>query len=175
LLALSIGILIVARPMDSVAALALVIALFALMQGIVTIVHAFELRQIAEHWWVLLLSGIISAGFGVAALYYYPGLSLAYAVVWTAWWLILGGVAGISIAVMERRAGLPWGWTMIWGVVGVIAAGVAFASPPATLAALLGLISAFSIIAGVLLLAGAFRLKGAADTVADTVNRGHPA
>jgi len=174
-LALSVGILIVARPMDSVAALALVIALFALMQGIVTIVHAFELRQIAEHWWVLLLSGVISAGFGVAALYYYPGLSLAYAVVWTAWWLILGGVAGISIAMMERRAGLPWGWTMIWGVVGVIAAGVAFASPPATLAALLGLISAFSIIAGVLLLAGAFRLKGAADTVADTVNRGHPA
>jgi len=76
---------------------------------------------------------------------------------------------------MERRAGVPWGWTMIWGVVGVVAAAVAFASPPATLAALLGLISAFSIIAGVLLLAGAFRLKGAADTVADTVNRAHPA
>jgi len=174
-LALSVGILILARPMDSVAALALVIALYALMQGIVTIVHAFELRQIADHWWVLLLSGIISAGFGVAALYYYPGLSLAYAVVWTAWWLILGGVAGISIAVMERRAGLPWAWTMLWGVVGVVAAAVAFASPPATLAALLGLISAFSIVAGVLLLAGAFRLKGAADTVADTVNRARPA
>ncbi|HEY8166300.1 MAG TPA: DUF308 domain-containing protein, partial [Gemmatimonadaceae bacterium] len=41
LLALSVGILILARPMDSVAALALVIALYALMQGIVTIVHAF--------------------------------------------------------------------------------------------------------------------------------------
>jgi uncharacterized membrane protein HdeD (DUF308 family) len=174
LLALSVGILILARPMDSVAALALVIALYALMQGIVTIVHAFELRQIAAHWWVLLLSGIISAGFGIAALYYYPALSLAYAVVWTSWWLILGGVAGISIAAMERRAGLPWVWTMVWGVVGVVAAGFAFASPPATLAALLGLISAFSIIVGVLLLAGAYRVRTVADTVTQTVNRAYP-
>jgi uncharacterized membrane protein HdeD (DUF308 family) len=175
LLALTVGFLILARPMESVAALALVIALYALMQGIVTIVNAFALRQVAGHWGVMLLSGIISAGFGVAALYYYPALSLAYAVVWTAWWLILGGVAGISIAAMERSAGLPWAWTMIWGVVGVVAAGVAFASPPATLAALLALISTFSIIAGVLLLGGAYRVRAAADTVAETVNRAHPA
>jgi len=175
LLALSIGILILARPMASVAALALVIALFALVQGILTIIHAFGLRKVLAHWWVLLLSGIISFGLGVAALYYYPALSLAYAVVWTAWWLVLGGVGGISIAAMDRGAGLPWGWTMVWGVVGVIAAGVAFANPPATLATLLVLLATFSLIAGLLLLAGAYRLRAAADTVAETLNRPDPA
>ena len=171
LLALSVGLLVLARPMDSVAAFALVIAFWALMQGIVTIAHAFELRSIAPHWWVLLLNGIISAAFGVAAFYYYPGLSLAFAVVWTSWWLFLGGAIGVWIAMVERRAGMPWGWTMAIGVLGIFAAVFAFASPPATIAALLGLISAFAIITGVFLLAAAIRLRSAADTVASTVNK----
>jgi len=171
LLALAVGILIIARPMESVAALALVIALWALMHGIVTIVHSFDLRPIARYWWLMLLSGIVSAGFGAAALYYYPGLSLTFAVVWTAWWLMLGGVAGISIAVQERRAGVSWGWTMALGILGVVAAIAAFMSPPATLGALMGLISAFAIIAGVLLLVGAYRLRHAADEVATAVHR----
>jgi len=157
--------------MDSVAAFALVIAFWALMQGIVTTVHAFELRSIAPHWWVLLLNGIISAAFGVAAFYYYPGLSLAFAVVWTSWWLFLGGAIGIWIAMVERGAGMPWGWTMTIGILGIIAAVFAFASPPATIAALLGLIAAFAIITGVCLLAAAIRLRSAADSVASTVNR----
>jgi uncharacterized membrane protein HdeD (DUF308 family) len=165
LLAVSVGILILARPMESVAAFALVIALWALMQGIVTVAHAFELRSIAPHWWILLFSGLINSAFGVAALYYYPGLSLAFAVVWTSWWLMLGGIAGVSIAMMERRAGVAWGWTFAWGVLGVAAAIIAFMSPPATLAALLGIISAFAIITGVLLLVAAFRLRSAADAV----------
>jgi uncharacterized membrane protein HdeD (DUF308 family) len=168
LLAVTIGILILARPMESVAAFALVIALWALMQGIVTVAHAFELRSIAPHWWILLLSGFISAAFGIAALYYYPGLSLAFAVVWTAWWLMLGGIAGLSVAMMERRAGMAWGWTFAWGILGVIAAIVAFASPPATLAALLGIISVFAIITGVLLLGAAYRLRSVVDvTIAE--------
>jgi uncharacterized membrane protein HdeD (DUF308 family) len=171
LLALAVGILIIARPMASVAAFALVIALWALMQGIVTIVHAFDLRPVMRHWWVLLLSGIISVVFGIAALYYYPGLSLAFAVIWTAWWLILGGILGISLAVQERRADAPWGWTMTLGILSVVAAVVAFASPPATLAALMALIATFAIIAGVLLLVGAYRMRTAVDDIAAAVRR----
>jgi uncharacterized membrane protein HdeD (DUF308 family) len=171
LLALAVGILIIMRPMESVAAFALVIALWALMQGIVTTVHALELRSIASHWWVLLLNGVIGIAFGIAAFYYYPGLSIAFATVWTTWWLLLGGATGIWIAMMERGAGVPWGWTLVVGVLSVVAAGVALASPPATVAALLGLIAAFAIFNGVFLLAAAIRLRGAADAVASAMSR----
>src|ERR1700692_1647678 len=81
LLAVTIGILILARPMESFPAFRFLIALWALMQGIWAVAHAFELRSIAPHWWILLLSGFISVAFGIAALYYYPGLSLGFAVV----------------------------------------------------------------------------------------------
>ncbi len=66
---------------------------------------------------------------------------------------------------------MPWGWTVTIGILGIVAAVFAFASPPATIAALLGLIAAFAIVTGVFLLAAAIRARSAADTVASTVNR----
>lgn len=175
LIGVAIGFLILARPMDSVAVFALVIALWAMMQGIVSIVHAFELRGIAPHWYVLLINGLISTGFGIAAIYYYPVLSLSFAVVWTAWWLLFGGVAGIWAALMERSAGISWGWTMALGILGIVAAVVALMSPPATLAALMALISAFAVISGLLFLAAAYRLRTASDDVAAAVHRAYSA
>jgi uncharacterized membrane protein HdeD (DUF308 family) len=174
LLALAIGILIVMRPLASVAAFALVIALWALTQGIVTSVHAFELRPFMKHWWLMLLSGAISVAFGIAALYYYPVLSLTFAVVWTSWWLMLGGIAGISLAAQERRVEMPWGWTMTLGVIGVLGSVVAFASPPATLAALMAFIATFAFIAGVALLVAAYRVRVVVNEVTDVARRAHP-
>lgn len=172
--AIVLGIFIIARPMESVAAFALVIAIWAVVLGLVNIVHSFDLRSVAPHWWLLFLSGLISTGFGVAALYYYPGLSLTFAVVWTAWWLMLGGIAGISVAVQERRLGMSWGWTMTLGVLGVAASIYAFMIPPVTLVALMGLISAYAIIGGVILLVGAYRLRTTADDIETTVRGVYP-
>ena len=158
-LALAVGVFVFARPLDSVAAFALVIAWWALFAGAVDIVHALELRRVMRHWWVLLLSGLVGVGFGIAALVYYPVLSLTFAVVWAAWWLLVTGILGIYAAMMQRRTGLQWGWTGGFAVLSVVASGVALLSPPATLAAIMGLIAAFAIVAGVALLAGAFKLR----------------
>src|SRR5262245_55988260 len=95
LLSLAVGVLILWRPMDSVSAFALVIALWALVIGFIDIVRAFELRQILQRWWILLLAGVVSVAFGVAALYYYPGLSLSFAVAVVAWWLLVAGGLGV--------------------------------------------------------------------------------
>ena len=115
ILGIAVGVLILARPLESIAAFALVIAMWALIDGIVRIVHAFDLRPVVPHWWVLLLAGLVSAAFGAAALYYYPVLSLAFAVAWAAWWLMAAGALGIYAAVREKGAGLSWGWTMTFG------------------------------------------------------------
>jgi len=117
LLGIALGVVILARPLESVAAFALVIAIWALVDGIVNVVHAFDLRAVTSYWWVMLLSGLVSFGFGAAALYYYPGLSLTFAVLWTAWWLMTAGALGIYLAVQERKADVPWGGTMTLGVI----------------------------------------------------------
>src|SRR2546430_16214045 len=124
LLAIAVGVFIFARPLDSVAAFALVIAWWALFSGLVNIVHAIQLKPVMQHWWVLLLSGLIGVGFGIAALVYYPGLSLSFAVVLVAWWLMVTGILGIYGAGLEKRLGLQWGLGAAFGVVHGAASGV---------------------------------------------------
>jgi uncharacterized membrane protein HdeD (DUF308 family) len=174
LLALAVGVLIIARPMDSVAAFALVIAFWSIFIGISQTVDSIEARALLPHWWVFLLSGIISLAFGIAALYYYPGLSLTFAVVWVSYWLILTGAVGVYAAIMERRMGAPWGWTLTFGIIAVIAGIYAFAVPPATLIAIMGLISGFAIVWGVALLAGFFWLGSAKAKVTSDIAAARP-
>lgn len=157
-LALVVGILILVRPLESVAAFALVIAIWAIFSGVVDVVNGIEVKPM-KHWWVIVLSGVVSVAFGVAALYYYPLLSLAFAVLWVAWWLITTGVLGIYAAVMQKKLGVQWGWTMAFGVLSVIAGGFALVSPPVTLAALMGVLAAFSIVGGIALIVGAFKIR----------------
>ena len=156
---LVLGFFIYARPLDSVAAFALVIAFWALIDGISSIVRSFTIRQVAPHWWVLLLTGIVSFAFGVAALYYYPGLSLTFAVVWTAFWLFTAGLMGTYVAIQERRFGAPWGWTLALGILSLAAGVLAYMYPNVTLAWLLGFIAAYGILSGVILLMGAWKLQ----------------
>jgi len=161
LLALTLGIFILARPLDSIASFALVIALWALFTGIVQMVHSFDLRTLYQQWWILLLSGLVSALFGVAALYYYPGLSLAFAVVWVTWWLFLTGIIAIYAGFIEKRLGMSWGWTLAFGILSILVGVFALMSPPATLAAIMGLIAGFAIVSGCVQILGAFRLSAA--------------
>jgi uncharacterized membrane protein HdeD (DUF308 family) len=159
LVAIALGVFILIRPLESVAVFALVIAVWALVDGITSIVHSFDLRPIYKHWWLVLLGGVISLVFGVAALFYYPILSLAFAVVWVAWWLLLIGIVAVYAGIQQRAAQLPWGWTIVYGVLCIVAGGVAFTYQGATLAAIMGLLAAFGIVGGIFLLVGAVRFK----------------
>jgi uncharacterized membrane protein HdeD (DUF308 family) len=159
LLGIALGIFIFARPLASVAALALAIAIWALIDGIVNIVHSFEIRGLVPHWGVQLAGGIVSTAFGIAALYRYPELSLAFAVIWTAFWLLSVGVLSAYAAVLQRRAGASWGWTMLIVVPSIAAGVLAIAFPRVTLVSLMALIAAYGIIGGIGMLIGAGLMK----------------
>jgi len=154
-----VGIIILTRPIASVAALALVVALWAMIEGIVAIMYAFDLRSIVQHWWVLLLTGVVSVLFGVAALYYYPGLSLSFIVLWAAWWLLTAGAIAAFVAIQERKLGISWSWTMAFGVLAIVAGVLAIMYPGVTLAWLLSLLAAFGIVGGAMRLVIAFRMQ----------------
>jgi len=169
LFGIALGIFIMARPFDSVAALALVIAIWALGDGIVNMVRAFDIRGFVQHWWVLFLSGLVSTLFGIAALYYYPGLSLTFAVLWTALWLITAGILGVYASVQEKRADLSWGWTLAFGIVALAGGVLAIMYPQITLTGLISLIAAFGIVGGITMLIGAYKMQSFAGGLTQAV------
>jgi uncharacterized membrane protein HdeD (DUF308 family) len=174
LFGIALGAIILWRPIESIASFALVIAIWAFFSGVVQIVHAIDLRPVFSQWWALLLSGLVSVGFGVAAIYYYPALSLTFAVVWAAWWLLFTGGLAIYIAVQERSLGMPWGWTFVFGLTGIVTSALAFMNPPATLSAIMGLIAGFAIVSGVVLLVGAYKLSTAKERITSTLGAARP-
>jgi uncharacterized membrane protein HdeD (DUF308 family) len=169
LLGIALGVFILMRPLESVAAFALVIAIWAVADGIVSIVQAFELRTVIPHWGVSLLSGIVSVLFGVAALHYYPVLSLTFAVMWAAWWLITGGALGIYVALQQRKADLPWNWTLVSGIIAIAFGILAIVYPGITLAALIGVLAAFGIVGGAAMLIAAGKMQSFEHDVRQTV------
>jgi len=170
ILALLVGIFILWRPLDSIGALALLIAWWSLFSGTTQVVHALQLRAVLSRWWVLLLSGAVGIAFGIVALAYYPGLSLAFAVVWVTWWLLLTGGMALFAASVERSHGLPWGWTAAFGMIAILAAIYGVMSPPATLAAIMGLIAGFALVSGVVHLMGAFKLASSKHALSDAIH-----
>jgi uncharacterized membrane protein HdeD (DUF308 family) len=157
-LSLIVGIFILSRPIASVAAFALIIALWAIFDGVVNIVRSFNLRGVVSHWWVMLLTGVISVLFGATALYYFPGLSLTFAVVWTAYLLVASGLMAAFASFQERSVGLSWGWTLAFGVIAIISGVYAFMNPGATLVPLVTLYATFAIVSGIFLLIAAARM-----------------
>lgn len=159
LFALVAGIYIIARPFESVAILALVLAVWLLVDGIVHIVHAFDLRDSVPHWWVMLLNGIIGVAFGLGGLYFYPVLTLAYAVIWTTLWLLITGGAAIFVAVQEKRDHLSWVPMLAFGFVSVSVGVLAFVRPAITVAVLTELLAVFGIVGGIALLVSAAKAR----------------
>ena len=159
LFGVTVGLFVIGRPLESVATFALLIAFWALFSGIVDIVTAFEVKPAMNHWWVTVLAGLVSAGFGIAALMYYPALSLTFAVIWVSWWLMASGVLAFYGAFMLRRLGLHWGMPALFGVLGIVAGAYAIMAPPVTLAAIMGLIGGFALASGIVLVAAALKLR----------------
>jgi uncharacterized membrane protein HdeD (DUF308 family) len=162
-LSLAMGIFIITRPLESVAVFALVVAFWALIDGIVHIAHSFDLRGVVEHWWVMLVNGVLGVIIGVAALYFYPVLSLVYVVIWVGLWLLFAGATAVYLAVQETRQQASWGWTLIFGCLALGAGILAFVFPQLTLGALMIVMSVYGIIGGIILLgrAGTMRSRTA--------------
>jgi uncharacterized membrane protein HdeD (DUF308 family) len=158
-LALTVGVLVVVLPLDSLAALALIVAVWAIVGGITEIAYALRISSAFAQWWALLIAGLISTAFGVAALYYYPGPSLAFMAIGLGLWLLTSGVLAIYSSLHMKRAGLPWAWTCTWGVLAVLAGIIAFTNMLVTLAAVLLLLAVYAFVSGTALLGAAWRIR----------------
>ena len=105
-------------------------------------------------WWIVLLRGIFMVIFGFIALVS-PGIALLTLVWLFGLYAILDGIAAIVIGVRIR--GEPhWVWTIVQGVVSVLAGVIALIWPGVTALALLFVVAFWAIVLGIGEIGGAF-------------------
>jgi uncharacterized membrane protein HdeD (DUF308 family) len=111
-----------------------------------------------QAWWALLIGGIASVLFGVAA-FLWPGLTLFVLAVFFAATVFVDGIVTIASAMRNRGTASHWWVWMLLGLLGVVAGAIGLLSPATAAGALLLLISAYAIAAGVLMIWAGFRLR----------------
>jgi uncharacterized membrane protein HdeD (DUF308 family) len=105
-------------------------------------------------WWLVLLRGIFMVIFGLIALVS-PSIALLTLVWLFGFYAILDGVAAIMIGIRAR--GEPhWVWTIVQGVVSLLAGLVALIWPGLTALALLFVVAFWAIVLGIGEIGGAF-------------------
>ena len=121
------------------------------------------LETLTRNWWVLAVRGGIAVVFGVLALIW-PGITVLALVLLFGAYALVDGVLELYAALFNRglnraRTGGQRVWLAVEGVVGVLAAIVAFVWPQITALALLYVIAAWALITGVAEISAAIRLR----------------
>jgi uncharacterized membrane protein HdeD (DUF308 family) len=114
--------------------------------------------ELARWWWTFILRGVLAILFGIIAFIAPPATIAALVLLFGAWALV-DGVFDIVGALQHRTMDRSWWLKILGGAVSIIAGLLALIFPEIAAGALLLLISAWSIVSGVVEIALAIRLR----------------
>jgi uncharacterized membrane protein HdeD (DUF308 family) len=158
ILALALGIAMPLFPGAAIVALAILFGAYAFVDGVVAITAAVRMNHADANWRWLLIEGLIGIAAGIVT-FLWPGITALWLVYVFASWAILTGVLSVATAIRLRDV-IANEWLMILlGVLSVAAGIVIFFVPVAGVFAIVWTISIYAILAGVVFLGLAFRLR----------------
>jgi uncharacterized membrane protein HdeD (DUF308 family) len=114
--------------------------------------------ELSRWWWTFILRGVLAILFGVIA-FISPPVTIAALVLLFGAWALVDGVFDIVAAIQHRTMDRSWWLTILEGIVGIVVGLLALAFPDVAAGALLLLISAWSIVTGVIEIFLAIRLR----------------
>ncbi len=156
-LAIVFGAVILIWPNIGLVTLIALFGAFALVSGLTTIAGAFDLPgRGGERAW-LVVEGLLGVAAGIAVLVW-PGLSAVALLYAIAAWAIAVGMLQTTLAFVLRAGGRSL-LLALAGLVSIAFGVVMFGHPGAGAVAVLALISAFALVAGVMQLAIALELR----------------
>jgi uncharacterized membrane protein HdeD (DUF308 family) len=145
------GIIAFLAPIATAFALALVIGLFAIVDGIVDIVDAVRYRG-ATGMRSRIVLGVIGIVFGLVVLIW-PGLSLEILVVIIGIWAVVAGILQIIVSIGHRGVpGSGWVWGLVAGALTVVFGVLVLFRPGSGLITLIWILGVYAILFGIALI-----------------------
>lgn len=158
LIAILFGILTFAWPGITLTFLALIFGVYALLDGVFSLVAVFRGGQSRERWWGLLIEGVLGIIAGIVTFIAPPATVVALVYIIAAW-AVITGIMEISAAIHLRRH-VKGEWLLIlMGIVSILLGLLLMSYPTGGAVVLAYWIAAYAIVFGGLMIALAFRLK----------------
>jgi uncharacterized membrane protein HdeD (DUF308 family) len=152
------GVLAIAWPGITLATLVIVWGAYALAEGLVTLIAAWQVRDEGRPFWSLVVVGLLGIAAGVIT-FLWPGITALTLLMIIAVWALIMGIFQIVAAIRLRKV-IEREWLLgLSGVASVIFGVLMIISPGAGALAVLSLIAAYAIVFGVLLIVLGFRLR----------------
>jgi uncharacterized membrane protein HdeD (DUF308 family) len=138
--------------------LILLFGVFAVINGVLGIATAIQARRVMASWWMALVAGVVSVIIGLAVLFW-PHATAIVILYLIAAWAIITGVLQLSEAIGGLGRHSPF-FLVISGLAALILGIVLFASSPlVALLALVWVIGAYALIAGIMFILRAFYFR----------------
>ncbi|MDF7675648.1 HdeD family acid-resistance protein [Neisseriaceae bacterium ESL0693] len=113
---------------------------------------------LSKTWWLLLLRGLAAVIFGLLT-WFQPAITLLVLVIFFGAYTLVDGIFGLVAAFQGRRTHPDWWILLLWALVSIVVGILTFCLPGITAYALLCLIAAWAIIAGLFQIAAAIKLR----------------
>lgn len=167
--AIILGILAFIWPAQTAVAFVWVFGIYAIVDGIMNIIHAVSNRKSDPAWGWLLTIGIVGLIAGIVVLIW-PVAAGALALLVLLWiiaiWAVVGGIFGIPAAASLASGGAKAlgivlaALSIIFGIVLVV---LLFTTPTSALIGLIYVLGAYAVLSGVVLVVIAFQARSAAN------------
>jgi uncharacterized membrane protein HdeD (DUF308 family) len=158
-IAIAFGVLALMLPGITLLSFVALFAAYAIFGGAVWAVGAIQNRKTDDHWWVLLLAGLVSIGAGIIALIH-PTLTALVLVLLIGANALVTGVLDIVVAVRLRKKIRGEILLVLSGLASIVFGAIVFMYPlGAGALALLWIIGVYAIFIGAMMLALAVRVR----------------
>ena len=148
----------VAPPAFGIAMLVALFAVWALVDGVGSLLAGIRTRGQDRSWWIEILEGVVSGAAGLVALLL-PGFAAEILVLLIAVWSIVTGVIEVGLAIRLRRVLEGEVWLGLAGVASILFGGLILLFPAAGALSLVWLIGSFAIAFGAFLIVLGWRLR----------------
>jgi len=158
LITLILGVLVTARPAQSLTVIAVLLGVTAVVSGVYHIVRAFDGRENERVWRGI--SGVLFIIVGVALIrHLHLTVALIGLLIGFTW--IVQGISALMEGVSRGRGSTDRGWLLFFGVISLIAGIVVISSPITSVAALTIFMGVWFIVMGLIEMVGALMLRRA--------------
>lgn len=167
-IAVVIGVIVMANPASSVIFLVRVLGAFLIVDGIVTLVDALRRRRAAggDSGWRL-TGGVLGVVIGVVLLVW-PSATLGIlAIVLGAWAVVAGIIATLGALGMRSVPGSGWGWGLFWGLVTLAFGFALIFSPHESVSVIAWIIGLYAVLSGIVLVVLGFVVRAVGKRAAE--------
>jgi uncharacterized membrane protein HdeD (DUF308 family) len=151
------GLVAFAAPVSAMLTLALVFAVYLLVDGVFAIAAAIRAAEHHERWSLLLAEGVLNLAMGVLVFLFPTGAVLGFVLLTAAWALMTGGM--MLAASFRLHASHGRVWLALGGIVSLLWGAVLIASPLLGALVLTWWLGGYALLFGVVMLVLAVRLR----------------